>query len=297
MNTPPPVTLQDLPSSIAETLENAARRIRRILFLRGLFAVLAIALICFLAVMAIDATVLLFSDQVRWLLSLTAFSIIAVAVYRFMIRPLRRRLTPSEIARVIETRNENLSDERISSKVEILSLLHNCPGVFSRSLLDRLVQDAEVDSKLILPDQLFTLQSAKRFIIALGGVAALYAILFVLWPQTSARLLVRAVAPYARVDGRRAERISITPGDVRIAAGDPLSIKVELNEPIRGDVELRTRTQQQPERIERMSSGASTEDAPDLYTTRFPQVTEEFEYRIRADRTLSKFHRVQVFPR
>ncbi|MEX2607236.1 MAG: hypothetical protein WD708_07810 [Kiritimatiellia bacterium] len=297
MNPPPSDPLRELPASIANTLDTAALRIRRILFLRGLFAVLAIALICFLAVMAVDAAVLLFSDKVRWLLSLTAFSVIAVSVYRLMIRPLRRRLTPAEIARVIETRNEGLSDERISSAVEILSMHQNTSGEFSRSLLDRLVQDAETDSKLILPDQLFTLRSAKRFIIALGGVAALYLVLFILWPQTSARLFVRAVAPYARVDGRQADRISITPGDVRMVAGDPLSIQVKLHEEIRGAVELRTRTPEEPERIERMQARAGTEGSADLFTTRFPRVTEDFEYRVRADRTLSKFHRVRVFPR
>jgi hypothetical protein len=173
MNSPTPIQLQDLPATISDTLEKAARRIRLILFLRGLFAVLAIALLSFLAVMAVDAAVLLFSDLVRWMLTLAALSVIMVSIYIYMVRPLRRRLSPAEIARVIETRNENLSDERISSSVEILSMHQSSSGEFSRSLLDRLVQDAEVDSKLILPDKLFTLHSAKRFIGALGCIAGL----------------------------------------------------------------------------------------------------------------------------
>jgi hypothetical protein len=99
------------------------------------------------------------------------------------------------------------------------------------------------------------------------------------------------------VDGRQADRISITPGDVRVAYGDPLTVQVKLNEAIRGDVELRTRSSQHSERIEQMQSQINNGEPPRQYTTRFPQVTENFEYRIRADRSLSKFHRVQVFPR
>ncbi|MDF3128278.1 hypothetical protein P0Y35_03615 [Kiritimatiellaeota bacterium B1221] len=296
MNDSNTLRIENLPKPIADKLAVTSRRIRRIVFLRGLFTVLSIALVTLLAVMVIDAATLLFSSGIRWLLSLSAFAVIAFSVFRYLIRPLNRKLSLAEIARIIETRSENLQDERISSAVEILTRQYKEGEAFSPVLLNQLVMDAEKDADVILPQQLFTLQSAKRVMISLGVIAFVYLVLFVVWPGSSTRLLVRAVAPFADVGGALADRLEIQPGDIRLATGDPLTIEVGFEKAHSRTVELRTRWEGGPELVENMQSADPGSDKK-VFSTGFPRVGENFEYRIRSGPALSRFHQVQVFPR
>ena len=57
--------LGQLPKPILDKLQAMIRRVRRLLFIRGLFATLAVALVCLLAIMAVDAAVTLFSTTAR----------------------------------------------------------------------------------------------------------------------------------------------------------------------------------------------------------------------------------------
>ena len=296
MNDSSTLGIEHLPKPIADKLAVTSQRIRRIIFLRGLFTVLSIALITLLAVMVIDAATLLFSSGIRWLLSLSALAVISFSVFWYLVRPLSRKLSLSEIARIIETRSENLQDERISSTVEILTSQYKQGEEFSPVLLNQLVMDAEKDADVVLPQQLFTLQSAKRVIISLGVIAFVYLLLFVVWPAGSARLLVRAVAPFADVGGAMADRLDIQPGDLRMAVGDPLTIEVGFAKANSRVVELRTRWEGRPELVENMQS-ADPAGEQKLFSTGFPRVGENFEYRIRSGHALSRFHKVEVFPR
>ena len=64
----PDLPFSALPREISRKLRAAAARIRRILFLRGLFAVLATALIAILVSMAVDYMVTFTGHTVRWIL-------------------------------------------------------------------------------------------------------------------------------------------------------------------------------------------------------------------------------------
>ncbi len=295
----PEISIESLPKPIAEKLQRAARRIRRIIAWRGLLAVLAAALLVFLVVMAIDAATLIFASAYRWLLSLTGFATVALAAYWHLVRPLRRRLTPAEVARLIETRNQDLREERISSTVEILNLKAEELGEFSESLLRQLIKEAEKDAGTLLPEQVFTWRSARRFLLALSIVGAIYAILFAAWPQPTARLLIRAVAPYARVGGLHADRIAVEPGDIRLAVGDSLTVSVTLQTPFSRNVELRTLDPDGEELIERMRPFDPNAELgrERVFATAFPRVEHSFEYRVRAGRALTQFYRVQAFER
>ncbi|WFB34647.1 hypothetical protein P3T73_10800 [Kiritimatiellota bacterium B12222] len=296
MNDEETLKVDHLPKPIADKLQFASDRIRRILFLRGLFAVLSISLLTILGVMLIDAATLLFSIGIRWFLSLAALSIIGASIYWHLIRPLKRKLSLSEIARIIETRSENLQDERISSTVEILGRQFKKGEEFSPVLLEQLVKDAQKDADVVLPHQLFTMQSAKRFMVALGVIGFVYLLIFVVWPGPSSRLLVRAVAPFARVGGALSGQLTVTPENIRLAAGDPLTIEVQLDKATTRDVELRTRWEGRPELVEKMQS-TEIEGEKQVFSTGFPRVTEGFDYRIRSGHALTSFYRVDVYPR
>ncbi len=292
-----PLTLADLPAPIAEKLAFAARRIRRIILMRGLFKVFSLAMLSFLAVMAIDATTMLLSELVRWLLSSAAFAVVCLGASRFLFRPLRRRLSPAEIARVIETRESEFVDERISSTVEILSLQASRQEDFSQTLLKQLISDAEKDAGALAPQQIFTWHSSRRFLYAMLTLASVYAVLFVLWPRHSARLFMRAIAPYARIGGLHADQLQVDPGDVRMAVGDSLTIKVEVEHGVSRNVEIRAIAPDGRELVERMRPSDPEDPEPSRFFASFPVVNKSFEYRIRAGRALSRFYRVQAFDR
>ncbi len=112
--------LDQLPPPILDKLRSMIRRVRRLLFLRGLFATLAVALASLLAIMAVDATVTLFSSTSRWILSLAGLAATLAAAWWFLLRPLSRRYTLEKMARILEVRHPELQ-ERISTAVELLA--------------------------------------------------------------------------------------------------------------------------------------------------------------------------------
>ena len=67
-----------LPAPIQDKLGSMIRRVRRLLFIRGLCATLAVALACLLTNMLIDASVTLFSSTSRWVRSLSGLGITLV---------------------------------------------------------------------------------------------------------------------------------------------------------------------------------------------------------------------------
>ena len=60
------VSFEALPPDIASKLRQAVRRIRSIIWMRGLLAVVAAAAIAILAIMAVDAMVMIYASGIRW---------------------------------------------------------------------------------------------------------------------------------------------------------------------------------------------------------------------------------------
>jgi len=115
-----PILTSELPASIARALQRLIRRVRRVVLVRGLSAFVAALIGSLLLVMAIDASIVLFSQWSRWILTLSALAFSAGVAIWFLILPLARTITMTGIARFIETRHPELQ-ERLSSAVELLT--------------------------------------------------------------------------------------------------------------------------------------------------------------------------------
>ncbi len=109
-----------VPKPIANKLDEAIRRARLVVIVRGILAVVAIAITALLVGMGIDAALTIFSTGGRVLLSLVLFGVVAAAVIWYLVRPLRRALSLTGIARLIEQNHPELQ-ERLSSSVELLT--------------------------------------------------------------------------------------------------------------------------------------------------------------------------------
>ncbi|MEM6278314.1 MAG: hypothetical protein AAF733_02470 [Verrucomicrobiota bacterium] len=284
---------EHLPQPILDKLESMIRRIRRLLFLRGLSATLAVALTCLLVIMAIDAMFTLFSPMARWGLSLAGLSVTLAAAWWFLMRPLSKRLTLTHMARILEIRHPELQ-ERISTAVELLSSDDPDSVKGSEELIRAVVDSAIDDVGSVDPQTEFQANRGKKFVLAAAVCAGVILLTLMIWPKQSWTLLARAMAPFLDIGNAYAESLVIEPGDARIATGDSLEVSVTLNHKRLRRAEFRTLLPDGSDTVERMGLVREDEDGTKKFTLTLPKVEESFQYRIRAGSALSRYYTVEV---
>ena len=280
--------LGQLPKPILDKLQSMIRRVRRLLFIRGLFATLAVALVSLLAIMAVDAAITLFSTTARWVLSLAALAATLTAAWWFLVRPLSRRFTLTRMARILEIRHPELQ-ERISTAVELLS--SNDPDSIrgSEELISAVVDSAVVDVETVDPRTEFKPARAKKFVLAAGICVSVILLLLAIWPTQSWTLLARAIAPFLDIGNAYADTIQVDPGNIRVAKGDPVTIEVSVKHKRLKRAEIRRQLPDGSEAVERMSLIAEEADGTKRFSLTFPSVEEDFNYRVRAGAALSQY--------
>lgn len=283
--------LGQLPEPILDKLQSMIRRVRRLLFIRGLFATLAVALACILAIMAIDAAVTLFSTTARWILSLGGLCATLAAAWWFLVRPLSRRFTLTHMARIIEVRHPELQ-ERISTAVELLASDDPESIRGSAELISAVVDSAVIDVAAVDPKTEFKPARSKKFMVATGVCGAIILLLLAIWPTQSWTLLARALAPFLDIGNAYADTLVIDPGNVRVAKGEPVTIQVSVKHKRLNRAEIRRLLPDGTESVERMALIAEEPDGTKRFSLTFPSVEEDFDYRVRAGAALSQYYDV-----
>jgi len=214
-----------VPEPIVRALRRLIRRARMVIVLRGLCGTVATAIGSLIAIMAIDAGVTIFSAWPRWVLMLSALAATGAAAALLLVRPLARSFTLAGIALLIESRHPELQ-ERISSTVELITS-DDAPELRgSEALIAALAQEAVRDARGVRPRREVNLRPARPFVIAAAVAAAVLAGLFIAWPQRTAHLWARAVAPYLNLANISAADLKVSPGDVVLAEGQRLGVEV-----------------------------------------------------------------------
>lgn len=280
--------LGQLPQPILDKLQSMIRRVRRLLFLRGLFATLAVALVCLLAIMAVDATFTLFSTTSRWVLSLAAFALTLTAAWWFLVRPLSRRYTLTRMARILEVRHPELQ-ERISTAVELLASDDPESIRGSQELIQAVVDSAVDDVATVDPKTEFKPARSKKFMIATAIATGIIVLLLAIWPQQAWTLLTRALAPFLDIGNAYADTLVVEPGDVRVAKGEPVTIQVSVKHKRLKRAEIRRQLPGGTESVERMALIAEEPDGTKRFSLTFPAVEADFDYRVRAGAALSRY--------
>ncbi len=288
-------TFDNLPQPILDKLQLMIRRVRRLLFVRGIFATLAVALICVLAIMALDATLTIFSNTVRWTLSLAGLAITCVTAWWFLVRPLSRKITLTHIARILEIRHPELQ-ERISTAVELMSSDDPNSIKGSEELIEAVVDSAVIDVEAVDPKTEFKPARAKKFITTTGICLGLIVILLAIWPKQSWTLLTRALAPFLDIGNAYADTLVVDPGDVRIAQGDSVTITMTIDHKRLRRAEVRRRLADGSESVERMILMGETDEGHKRFSLTFPKVDASFEYRVRAGSAVTEFYDVEAVP-
>ncbi|MEI8243998.1 MAG: DUF4175 family protein, partial [bacterium] len=282
-----------LPPVVAAVIDAARRRIRQIVWQRGLLAVLSVGGGSALATMALDVVLPTMPDAIRLFLTCLMAAATCAAAWRYLIRPLRRRITSAQIARAIETGHPEL-EERLSTTVEMCRTGAGGATV-SRRLVEEVARAAAIDAAVLKPRREFTYRSAKPWIYGSLGCAAVLLAAGLIFPHATLRLLTRAFVPYADVGNLYAGRLSVEPGDARIPLGDPVTIRVRITDPSMQPVYLHCRGAGR-NTLERMPRTAATNNVLE-FSLPLLSLDETLHCQVRAGYARSDWFTLTVEPR
>ena len=290
-----PLASGSVPQPIARALRRLIHRVRGVILLRGVSAVVATALGTLLLVMALDAGFTLFSQTLRWVLTLSAFAVTVAVALWLLILPIAKTITLTGIARAIETRHPELQ-ERLSSAVELLTS-HDIPEIRgSETLIAALVAEASQDATRVKARAEVPLRAARPYLLAAVGVLIVFGGLWMLYPSITSRLLKRAVAPFMNLPNISADMLVVNPGDAILAEGQRLEIQVEVRNTAVKRCSLRKTLPDGAERSAYMTALPQSEEGYPRFTVTCPPAAEDFSYRVHAGDALTQFYDVTVVP-
>ncbi len=285
---------RELPRPIVDALRQVIRRLRRIILLRGVAALAAVTIGSILVVMAIDASVVIFSQVSRWILTLLVFgAAIAVAVW-FLARPLAKTLTLTGIALAIEEHHPELQ-ERLSSAVELLTSRDLPELRGSDVLIAALAREAVQDAGAVRPRREVSFRPAKPYVIAAAAVFAVLGGLFLIWPKQTSHLLARAVAPYLNLPNVSAWELEIEPRDKLVGEGQTVEVKVRTANRAVTRASIQRVEADGKEKTDRMTP-LSDEEGKHRFVFNVPPAEKSYRYRIYAGDALSEFFTITVEP-
>lgn len=271
---------QNLPPELTAQLTRMIRRVRMILLARGILAVAAVTVGSILAIMGVDAAVVLYHPAARWAFSLAGLALASATAWSQLVRPLSQPLTLTRMARVLETRHPGMQ-ERISSAIELAGLGGADAERASAELIRLLTQDAASDLAGVRAKQEFTVRTVKPALVATACVFTVLTVLFAVWPKEIGLLFWRALAPNLEIDNLQAAALKVEPDDILVLSGSSLRLVVEAPERhgLRAEIHfLRPGKAASVERMKRLSPQGVE---PVVFELGIPSVEEGFEYRVR----------------
>ncbi len=161
------------------------------------------------------------------LISLRIFALLSIvaAVYFGLVRPLRRKISDTQLARLVEEKHPGL-EERLVSAVEVCGTEPSTQA--STAIFERLVDDAETHAREIQPSEIVPNKRFWQF----GGAAAASLLLFiaalVFGPREIRSGVAQLVAPASSVAASNALRIEVKPGTARVPKGSDQKLLASL---------------------------------------------------------------------
>ena len=280
----------EIPPKVAALLDGALRRVRWIYIARGIVASLAVFLFSSLVVMGIDACATIYSDPLRWAMSLGVYTSSLAAFAFAALRPLFRRIDRLKIAKILDERHEE-NEECLTTLVDLsLASEHAERVAASTAFIRMLAAHAERCAEKIDVKKEFTARTVVRRLFALGAVALVFLCSFIAQPRLVGMLFLRTVAPWADVGNLYADAIRVTPGDIDTLAGEKIVIKASVEKGFAYEKQIRisrrTALGWGDETVESMRGGE--------YTATADLSDREWRYRVSAGPAVTKYFFVRV---
>ena len=202
-----------------------ARRVwKRTLFWTGC-AIAIVGLISILAGAAIVDLLMPLPGSVRIVLLIGIIGAVGYLLYRYLIQPLRVKLTPHDVALNVERKHRDLED-RLVSALQFGEAETEDP--IKSHLLQRLVTDAVertdgIDFKATVD------KSKKRKHIGIAAaVLAGCALIALIFPAELDISLNRLLSPWEKTEPVFTTKLTVEPGNARILRGRSLAINAEV---------------------------------------------------------------------
>ena len=281
---------------IVERLQSVLRQIKRIVFLRGLLGVVAVAFSAILVLMGIDLLVVIESTLLRTVISLAGVGAVAWAAWWFIVRPLRRPLSLTTVARMIEAHHPELQ-ERVSSAFELLSAPQGRGSRGSEQLIAALAAEASLDVRTFDPQREVATRSLRPYAVAACALASVFLGVLVLWPSQSANILLRLIAPGRNLDRVQALSLEVTPsGDQVVALGAPLTISVRTSNGRLTHPQLR-HVDSTGREVRHDMQPVTASAGSDAFAYRYESVLESFQFQIQEGSALTRVYRITAVER
>ncbi len=285
-----------LPKSLVRTLRRVIRRRRSVILARGALATVAIGLLALLALMAVHATVTIFSGHVRWLLTGGAALATILALGWYVFRPLARHVSLTRIARMVETHHPEI-EERLSSAVELLTSTDDPDLLGSKALIAELTKEATAEVHVVQPRREFSFRLARPYLIAVCAAVIVLAGLAAAWPQQTGWLLWNAVDPGANTGSFGARHLQVIPGDAILAPGKTLRVKATIDNSVDSRAELIRHELSGDKMHLPMQRVKAPNDSSSSFGITLPSGDSSFRYEVLVGDKLSPTYRVTVTPR
>ena len=257
--------------------------------LRGVAAMATVVLGGLLVSMAAHLVFAPLPVEISWLLlGLIGLGFLWSSL-KWLIKPLRGRITLIQIARWLETRHPEIQ-ERVSTALE---LSNDARGGVSEELLKQLIEEAQGDVSGVNPTSEVRARRAKRWLWPATALAAVFGAVFIIFPGEAQRLLVRAVAPFSDLGNAGAVRFTIEPENIDVLEGDEIRIVIRYSDDDVEELALVMEREGQDPLTETLKR-AGLEDGISRFEYRLPAAKESFHYFAQTGRAQSDGYDVRV---
>src|SRR5215831_7141176 len=161
------------------------------------------------------------------LVSLRIFAVLGVtaAVYFALVRPLRRRASDAQLARLVEEKHPGVED-RFVSAIEFSG--EDMRAAFSPVIIDRLVDDADRHARDVGLDEIVPRKRFWQFGGAAAASLALFIAALIFGPKEIMMGIAQIITPQSPVAASNALRFEVKPGTARVPKGSDQKISAKL---------------------------------------------------------------------
>src|SRR5262245_13534316 len=204
---------------------SAVRKRRNLLtVLRGL-AITIVVTAAMLVIAGLAAYRFRFNTAALVSLRIIAVLSVIAAVYIALVRPLRRRVSDNQLARLVEEKHPGI-DDRFVTAMEFSG--EERSAAFSPVIVDRLVDDADRHARDVSVDEIVP---RKRFWQSGGAAAAslaLFIAAMVFGPKEIKIGIAQIITPHSQVVEANALKLEVKPGTARVPKGSDQKILAKL---------------------------------------------------------------------
>src|SRR5262249_38413636 len=204
---------------------SAVRKRRNLLtVLRGL-AITIVVTAAMLVIAGLAAYRFRFNTAALVSLRIIAVLSVIAAVYFALVRPLRRRVSDNQLARLVEEKHPGI-DDRFVTAMEFSS--EEQRAAFSPVIVDRLVDDADRHARDVSVDEIVPRKRFWQFGGAAAASLALFIAALVFGPKEIQMGIAQILTPQSPVAAANALKLEVKPGTVRVPKGSDQKILAKL---------------------------------------------------------------------